>query len=418
MSKEQRATVPILFIGFITSFSMSTVLPFLVFVVKDYGGDGVMYGILGATYPLFEMIGAPILGGWSDRIGRKKVLLISHFGSFLSWIIFAGSFFLSADSHWAGLSLPLIVLFGSRVLDGITGGNIAVANAYLSDITPDEDNTKNFGRMAAASGLGFIIGPALAGVLGATSLGYLLPVLVAMGISATGLIFIYFMPDAKSVREELKLDYEDCKGYAEAHQTRIPLRRALKLPNIPMMLLLYFLIYLVFNLFYTSFPLYAEADLRWSSATIGIYFSVLSGLMIIIQLFVLPAMTKRFRPVTLLAGGLLVLSAYFYLVMVEEPVTLFAALAFFAIGNGLMWPAFLGLLSQIAGKDNQGTIQGYGSSAGALASVIGLIIGGLLFSLMGKWTFIFTGIGLGLIAVISLSLAGIPQNRISEKNDT
>lgn len=115
MSAQQRALIPILFIGFITSFSMSTILPFLPELVKDFRGDeftlgnrGLLIGILGASYALFEMIGAPILSGWSDRIGRKKVLLISHFGSFVAWGIFAFAFFVDFDADLEhGQRMPL-----------------------------------------------------------------------------------------------------------------------------------------------------------------------------------------------------------------------------------------------------------------------------------------------------------------------
>lgn len=402
---------------------MSTILPFLPGLVDHFrgdefelGGQGLVFGILGATYALFEMIGAPILGSWSDRIGRKKVLLISHTGSFLSWGVFALAFFVAEDQNVIyGLSLPLTVVLCARILDGITGGNIAVANSYLADITPDEDSSDNFGKMAAASGLGFIIGPALAGVLGQTSLGYILPVYVAMGITAIGLVFLAYLPDAQKVRSELKLDLEDCKGFKEKNEKRLKLKDALSIKYIPQLLVLYFLVYFAFNLFYTAFPVHADHGLGWNSARLGIYFAVLSTLMIVVQLFVLPKVSKRFKPVTLIVVGLFILSAYFYFAMSDEITVLFMALLFFAVGNGTMWPSFLGLMSRVAGSKHQGAVQGFGSSAGALASVIGLVLGGILYDLIGAQTFLFTGIGLGIVALGSLLLKSAPQNKLPEK---
>src|SRR5678809_455478 len=133
--------------------------------------------ILSAMYPLFQLIGAPALGRWSDVYGRKRILLLSNGGTLVGWMIFLIALFLpgthivSIDSPTFGafvVTLPLIVLFVARALDGITGGNISVANAYLSDVSADKDRSKNFGKLSISANLGFIIGPALAGILGGT----------------------------------------------------------------------------------------------------------------------------------------------------------------------------------------------------------------------------------------------------------
>ena len=123
-------------------------------------------------YPAFQLFGAPILGRWSDVYGRKKILLLSNAGTLVGWIIFLIALFLpvmhivSIDSSIFGafvITLPLIVLFFARALDGITGGNISVANAYLADVSPDKDRSKNYGKLSISANLGFIVGPALAG---------------------------------------------------------------------------------------------------------------------------------------------------------------------------------------------------------------------------------------------------------------
>jgi len=183
---------PILLVNFIGTLGYSIVLPFLVILVLKFGGNELIYGIMGATYSFFQLIGAPVLGNWSDRIGRKRVLLISQTGTFIAWGIFLIALIIPSkdlfriDSGFLGtfvLTAPLILLFLARVLDGITGGNVSVANAYLADITTKEDRNKNYGKMSAAGNLGFIIGPAAAGVLGATIMGDILPIIMAMIIS-------------------------------------------------------------------------------------------------------------------------------------------------------------------------------------------------------------------------------------------
>lgn len=172
-------------------------LPFLVVLVLKFGGNELVYGILGATYSFFQLVGAPVLGGWSDKIGRRKVLIISQVGTFLAWLVFLIALLIpqnvitNINSQLIGafvLSVPLVLLFFARALDGLTGGNVSVANAYLVDITPAGDRSKYFGKMSVAGNLGFMIGPALAGILGSTTLGNILPIVLAMVIS---LIAIY-----------------------------------------------------------------------------------------------------------------------------------------------------------------------------------------------------------------------------------
>ena len=158
--------------NFVGTLGFSIVIPFLVFLVTKWGGNALVYGLLGATYSAFQLLGAPILGRWSDRFGRRKILLLSQLGTLVSWLVFLIAFFVPVrtiadiDSTMLGqfaLTLPLVLLF-------------SVANAYLADITDEQDRSKNFGRMALSGNLGFVLGPALAGLLGATIYGEILPV--------------------------------------------------------------------------------------------------------------------------------------------------------------------------------------------------------------------------------------------------
>jgi len=160
-----------------------------------------------STYPFFQLIGAPVLGRWSDLYGRKKILLLSQIGTVIGWIIFLAALFLpvihliKVRSELLGtftVTLPLFALFFARALDGITGGNISVANAYLADLTSEEDRNKNYGRISVASNLGYVVGPALAGILGTTVYGELLPVSAALLISVIGtFITLFLRPDSK-----------------------------------------------------------------------------------------------------------------------------------------------------------------------------------------------------------------------------
>ncbi len=157
MHKEKNSLLPLLLITFIGTLGFSIVLPFLVFLVTDLGGNAIIYGIISAAYPAFQLIGAPMLGRWSDIYGRKKILLLSHGGTLAGWIIFLIALFLPVKNLFGidapiigtfAITLPLAALFLARAIDGLTGGNVSVADAYVADISSDENRSKNFGKIA------------------------------------------------------------------------------------------------------------------------------------------------------------------------------------------------------------------------------------------------------------------------------
>jgi len=369
-------------------------------------------------YPTFQLIGAPILGRWSDIHGRKKILLLSQFGPLLSWIIFLLAFYLpietlfKVDSKIFGafaFTSPLAFLFIARALDGLTGGNMSVANAYLADITVEKDRTRNFGKMAISENLGFIVGPALASILSVTKYGDAAPVFGAIIISFIGtLLVIFYIPKNKECylkEPENTRKMEKIYGYLmkECKNTREITKPCFKevfgLPNIPYMFFLYFLIFLGFNIFYTAFPSHAIAVLNWNIVQMGIYFTVLSALLIIVQVTVLPRASKRYSDSTLIIFGSLMLMTNFLLLIPGNFYLIYLGPGFFALGDGLMWPSSRSLISKITGEGYQGTIQGFACSFGGLASIIGLILGGLLYEMIAGESFLIAG---GVICVVFL----------------
>ena len=181
---------PILAVHLFGTLGFSLAIPFLVFIVDDLGGATWTYGLLGATYSAFQLVGAPMLGRWSDRTGRRPVLFASQAGTLLAWLVFLVALslplqgiFMFAGATW---SLPLLLVFGARALDGATGGNISVANAYVADLTRNTPQLRQvaFGRMGMAASIGFVIGPAAAGLLGGTSWGPRLPIAIAAAMAA------------------------------------------------------------------------------------------------------------------------------------------------------------------------------------------------------------------------------------------
>jgi MFS transporter, DHA1 family, tetracycline resistance protein len=421
---KQPSLFPILLVNFVGTLGFSIVLPFLVFLVMKFGGNAIVYGLLAATYPAFQLIGAPVLGRWSDIFGRKKVLLLSNVGTSVGWILFLFALSLpseksfSIDIAFLGtfvINVPLLVLFLARAIDGITGGNISIANAYLADLSSDRTRSKNFGKMAISSNLGFILGPALAGILGGTIYGAILPVLAALILSLVTLIVIYFLlRDSKPSSEEIlvpedgtirKVFSQECREPYSTVSTKKPrLRDVFKLKHISFLLVLYFLIFLGFNIYYAAFPTHAANDLKWSVTQLGIFYAILSGIMVLVQGPILRKALKKFSEEKLVVIGSLILGTNFILFVSNNIVSVGGAVILFAVGNGLMWPSFMSILSRRAGSKVQGAVQGVAGSFGGLASIVGLTIGGLLYNLFGGTTFLFSAGVILAVFVMSFRL--------------
>ena len=425
---RSNALYPLLAINFIGVLGFSIVLPFLVFLVTGFGGNAFVYGLVGAMYPTFQLFGAPVLGRWSDLYGRRKIILLSHFGTLVSWgffllaLVIPVTTLFSVDSRILGsfaITLPLAVLFFARALDGLTGGNVSVANAYLADITGEEERSKNYGRMSISSNLGFILGPTLAGILGSTIYGEIIPVLAAILISlAAMVVIISWLPESRrcslqrgrdrgQIHRVFGMEQTDCTATRIMRQTGF--REILGLRFIPFMLVLYFFIFLSFNIFYSSFSVHAVQGLAWTVTQLGVFFSFLSICMVFVQGPVLSRASKRYTESLLVMVGSVMLGINFLLLLSPDTRIIYLAALFFALGNGLMWPSFISLLSKTAGTENQGAVQGFAGSAGSLASIIGLIAGGVLYSMFGAASFLIAAAVIFGVSILSSRLRTLQE---------
>ena len=170
------------------------------------------------------------------------------------------------------------------------------------------------------------------------------------------------------------------------------------------MLSLYFTIFLGFNIFYVSFPIYAAKGLEWTVVELGIFFVVLSGVMVLVQGPILTRASRKFSEKKLVVFGSLILGMNFVLFVSDDIVLLYGAAVLFALGNGLMWPSVLSILSKCAGNDHQGAVQGIASSFGALASIIGLISGGILYGFFEENVFFISAGIIFLVFIISFKI--------------
>jgi len=413
---------PILSVTFVGTLGFSIVLPFLIFLVTRLGGNALIYGVMGATYSVFQLVGAPILGRWSDRFGRKRVLLLSQLGTLASWGIFLVALALpvtrmfDVDSAVLGqftITVPLVVLFLARALDGITGGNVSVANAYLADITTEEDRAANFGKMAVASNLGFIFGPAIAGVLGATALGEFPPVLAAFLISVVASLLVAFRlreqprcvlsadPEQMNTRRIMGQELKEC---FEMGAVQLSAGEILRLPGIALLLVIYFFVFLAFSFYYIAFPVYAVTDLGWALTDTGLYFSFMGLLMATVQGPVLKRASAIWSDRALVLSGSLLLAASFGFFTSQTTWVIYAGTVLLAVGNGLMWPSLMAIISKTAGSDVQGAVQGFAGSAGAVASMTGLLVGGLLFGVLGGTVFVLAAAITTLVFVMAFGI--------------
>lgn len=167
----QKNVIPIILLIGANTLSFSILLPVLPFLVEEEGGNTFLYGLLLAAFSAAQFVGAPLLGALSDRIGRKKVLIVSQFGTVLSWVLFGLALFLPKEQNLFNIPLPLLGLIIARLFDGVTGGNNSVAEALMVDLVPNSKKTKHFGYLGASFGIGMILGPVMGSLLSA-SFGY------------------------------------------------------------------------------------------------------------------------------------------------------------------------------------------------------------------------------------------------------
>lgn len=336
------------------------ILPLLPYIAERYQADAFKIGLLTATYSLFQLIASPILGHLSDRYGRKKLLIISQIGSVIGYLLLAFA-----------QSLPM--LFLSRAIDGATGGNISIAQAYIADVTDRKNRARGMGFIGAAFGIGFAIGPAVGGLLykfGSFELPALFAAFIGLvAVIATAVILqesVDLTQTDKSIKVKLNLNH---------------LKTVLSLPAIFLLTLTFFLTSFAFSSLTGTFAVWAEQTLGLGPSTVGIAFTYIGVMSIIAQLKLLPAMVKKFGERKTLLISLPFLSLGTFLVPLSTSVPLLLVFMFLiVIGNSLSGPTSTALASENVSPDAYGGTLGVMQSAGSLGRIAGPILGGWLFS--------------------------------------
>jgi MFS family permease len=349
------------------------------------------------------------------------MLAMSQMGTVMAWLIVLAAFYIPAkaimkvDTHLLGkftVTIPLILLFISRALDGLTGGNSSVANAYVADITSEQARDARFGKMGVASNLGSMVGPILVGILSGTALGYELPVIATMGISLGSMILtIMLLPNPKPCAAGLNphaanalinvMGKEHRPCIRPVPPVKMSSRVLIRLPGVRVFMATYFLVMLAFNFFYVSFPLQAATEMQWTVKHTGAFFSVMSIFMVAVQAAVLPRLSRVWSDKRLVCIGAFVLGLGFLTLMPVSNWMPFAAAILIAIGNGLMWPPVVALLSKTAGE-HQGAVLGLVGSVSAGASILGLFLGGIMYPHVKGWLFVLSAAFIFAVIILSL----------------
>ncbi len=407
-------------IGFLSSLGFSIVIPFLVFLVTRFGGNAFVFGAIGATFWAAQFVGSSWLGGLSDRIGRKRVLVGCQLGALAAWAVFLVAVYVprvvfgGVDTPLTGaftVTLPLVLIAIARVTDGLFNGSVSVANAYMADATTGHARKVGFARLGVANNLGFVLGPVIAGLLARTEVGMVAVVGLALVLSGLAAALARFLlPDAPpqpatplAVTQTggvvtHKLLGGGCCEAVERPRSR--LRTVLAIPALRPMIALYFLVFLGFSIFTAALPVHAATDLGWSSSDLGVLFTALALSLVATESLLLPALARRVSDGLLgAAGSGLVALAYVLMVTRSSP-ALYAGAILYGVGNGLSWPSYLSMLSRSGPPQLQGTVQGVASSAGSLASVIGTLTSGILYETIGATTFVVSATALVIATVV------------------
>jgi DHA1 family tetracycline resistance protein-like MFS transporter len=349
---------------FIDLVGFGIVIPVLPFYAEGtrFNATPRMVGLLFASYSVMQLIFSPILGRLSDKYGRRSVLLISILGTGMGFLIL-------------GFANTLFMLFVGRILDGITGGNISTAQAYIADITTKEDRAKGMGLIGAAFGLGFVFGPAIGGIL--SRWGVEVPFLFAAGLCFANALLLYFtLPETVTPDHPARVSAAGGRGFSQ-------LIESLKNPRLGFVLTIYFLFIVAFSIMTTSFSLFAMFRFGYDAQHTGYLFAYVGILAVIVQGGLIGRLVKRFGELPLVITGALLFASSLFAVPFVGPQTggLLALLiggGLFSIGNSLSAPSLTSLASKSVGAADQGSVLGVTQSVASLARAVGPTLAALL----------------------------------------
>ncbi|WP_161880509.1 TCR/Tet family MFS transporter [Deinococcus alpinitundrae] len=358
MQRPRAALTFILITALIDIMGIGLIIPVLPLLIKELAGSaaaGARYiGIFTAIYAVMQFVFAPILGTLSDRYGRRPVLLLSLLGIGLDYLLLA-----FAPTLWW--------LFLGRVVAGITGASLTVANAYIADVSAPEDRAKNFGKLGATFGVGFILGPALGGLLG--DYGLRVPFMFAAGLALLNMLYGYFVlpeslpPESRGVR----LSRQDLNPFK-------PLAALARYPLILKMAGALIALGLAGQTIFSTWVLYTEGVLGWSPLQNGLALAVFGLMTAVVQGGLISISVRWLGERRAIVLGLTMgLIEMLVLAFAKTSLLLYISLVAGALG-GLAGPTLQGIISRQVGESEQGKVQGALTAVNSLVGVVGPLL--------------------------------------------
>ena len=379
----------IFFIMLMDIVGMSIIFPVAPYIVQRYSNDALMITMLTVIYAGAQFFAAPALGKISDRVGRRPVLLASVFGSAIGYFIF-------------GIGGALWVLFLSRLIDGITGGNISTASAYIIDVSKPEERTKNFTLLGMAYGIGFILGPALGGVLGQWSLNA--PVYLAGAIFLVSTALVYFMlPESLPVelRAKSRLRLNDFNPFASVAQMMLK-------SGLGLILLIVGLFNFSFDGVNSVMGVFIKNKFTASPLTLGLLFAFVGIATAFVQGSLIERLVPRNGEKRMALVGLLGSVIGWPLIMLTPALWMLFPVTFFQSGiTGFIWATTGAMAAGLVQEHEQGQLAGVNVALAGLMSMLGPLWAGAVYDnvspnapfWMGSIILIFACLLLGRVKV-------------------
>ena len=390
---KKTALLTVFLVVLVDLMGFGIVLPLLPFYASKFNAGPVTIGLLYSVYSFAQLIFSPIWGGWSDRIGRRPIMLLSTLGSTLSYVLFA-------------FSPSLALLFVSRLLAGVMGGNISTAQAYVADVTSEENRAKGMGLIGAAFGIGFVLGPAISSLLlmlpepsSGVSHKFVIPGIVAACLSLTSFVLVWLkLPETvHRSAEEDPGRIQRFSVFSPRFWTSLSGGSSALLPRL-------FLSALILSAgqssLYSAFPLFCKQVLSLPAEKVGLLFVWMGVVAVLIQGGAIRPLVRRFGEKKLFLTGNFLLALGLALVpFASSEKMLAAALGVMGVGASLNGPTLISLISKTASPGEVGRTLGSSQGLSALGRVIGPTWGGWLFVFSPKAPFLFTA-GVVFITVI------------------
>jgi MFS family permease len=369
---------------FVDMLGYGMIVPLLPFYVQSQQGGASLAGLLGSLYALMQFLSGPILGALSDRFGRKPVLLVCLFGTAIAYVLL-------------GFANTLSMLFFAVILDGVTGGNVTTAYAYVADVTPREDRARGMGLASAAFGLGVMAGPAFGGLLSSFGLGA--PAFVASAIALGNTLYGWVV-----LPESLPPDRRAKKFAWRSLNSLSQLSALFRRAPIRSLLISIFLVNLAFSGLQTNFPLFSNARFGWDARQNGIFFAFVGLCAVLTQGVLLRLAQTRFGEHALVIGGIALMSlGLLGVALSTNALWLYPIVAIAAFGSGLGLPTLSAMISNRTSEREQGKLMGGTQALLSIANVIAPMVAGFVFERIGISMPYVLGGGLTLVALFVLA---------------